>query len=411
MADPTLTSLELFKDASHWDRIEENVPIFVEHSAYDKDKNLLYTVDKAKLDAVAAEINRLYDEDGCAIKIFDGHTKPAGQVAQKDQPQLLGYGVHATVGKFGKSQKHAVLLTKVYYHKGTAAIVADRPERSPEFYPETGRVKAVALLKTDPKLNMGMTIYNTPEGQLTIYGINYWDDAAQPVDQDPTVVPKSAAEERADQEIDEKEKSKFTKYMKHCYPKVDEQYGMGMAFPSAMNTSLPKVTMSEDKTPVAAPAVATPNDFNAEMASVKYAQQEARLVALEAKNLRLECEAKVRNLVTKGKRIPNPENEVKYLMALADEPARMARCEEIVNCYQDEDDPTRVAMIHVAYGEGETTSGESAISQLTPSEINHVVRYCESNKLDYEVETDRAKAVSAVLASRRNGQVRRPILK
>lgn len=177
MNDPVLETLAKFNDLSQWEDVKYNVPIFVEHELWEVPHpftkgettkvailpgqpkpsvgKMLYAINTEDLTKVAQRINKRLNESGNAVKLFIGHT--SNQLPQTHQPPLVGYGVGASVGPSGPKGRLAVLLQRVLHTKGSAH--RDYPERSPEFDPLRGEITGLALLKTDPKLPMGLVTY------------------------------------------------------------------------------------------------------------------------------------------------------------------------------------------------------------------------------------------------------------
>src|SRR5215831_3577946 len=165
--DPTLESLEAFGDPSRWDRVTENVPIFVPHERKTKDGKEI-RVDRARLERIAARINAREKASGVAVKFTDGHTRlPLAQYTQDQQPEILGWGRNARVGTWGPQEIPAILVT-CYVRKGKAPKVDELPFRSPEFYEGADEITGVALLRTDPFLDMGMVTHYARAADLAV---------------------------------------------------------------------------------------------------------------------------------------------------------------------------------------------------------------------------------------------------
>lgn len=255
--DPTLAAVEAFNDPSQWDEVVENVPAFVCHSIEGADADgrpKLVAVDPARLQRIADKINRNWSENGVAVKFFDGHSKNPSEVPQSEQPPILGYGIDARVGPWGPKGKLGILL-KQYVKKGCLAATKERPFRSAEFYDESDEITGVALLKTDPRLDMGMVFYGRSDGCLMyqrrgrapVYlylETNMADEptpATKPVT-DPTTPPDAAA-----QELDPALEAGMNQYMKKKFPHLPamhqkyaescapSMYGEGMQTPDATN--------------------------------------------------------------------------------------------------------------------------------------------------------------------------------
>lgn len=223
-SDPTLELIHALDraDPTEWGRIVYGVPIFREHAVYQVDdgeapdgkprKRLvvvpkgeaapahgecIHTVDKARLEQIAAEVNRNYAEGAKPIKLFVGHSDPAQE--QKLNPEIVGYGRRAYVGTFGP-QGVAALKTDAFFKAGQETTPADFPERSAEFNPRTNAITGVALLRTDPRLPMGMLAYGEGTEEVLYYGAGFM---AAPAKAKPAPAPARPAP--VDGQIDDDE--------------------------------------------------------------------------------------------------------------------------------------------------------------------------------------------------------------
>ena len=179
--DTALESLEKLNDLSQWEGVKYNVPVFVEHELWEVPHpfiqgettrvailpgqpkpsvgKMLYAIGSDDLTKIAQKINNRLNESGNPVKIFVGHTNL--KLPQSEQPRIVGYGCGAGVEKCGPKNRNSVVLKRVQYRKGLAKEAAEHPERSPEFDPLKGELTGLALLKTDPKLPMGLVTYSS----------------------------------------------------------------------------------------------------------------------------------------------------------------------------------------------------------------------------------------------------------
>lgn len=222
--DPTMDLINALNraDPSEWGKIVYSMPIFVEHDGYEvedgQEKKLvvvpkgetppangkrLYTVDRARLEAITAEINRNYAESGKPIKLFIGHSDP--KQPQKNQPDLAGFGRAAYMGTFGPKNR-VCIHTDAFYKHGHENDAAEYPERSPEFLPRTNAITGVALLKTDPRLPMGMLAFSD-DHEVIYYGAGFMADKPEEKEdkkpaEKPAPAPKPAAKPAPDKDGD-----------------------------------------------------------------------------------------------------------------------------------------------------------------------------------------------------------------
>lgn len=293
MSNAIAESLKLLNDDSHWGKTIEQVPIFVAHDLYQHSTGpkiavppgvkpqgqgwtLMFSVDDAALQKTTDAINYMWTKESTPMRMQIGHTVLDQLGNQKVQPDTVGYGSHgATLGKLPDGRT-AVLANKFRYSKARAAEALECQERSPEFNPVTGGITAVALLKTDPKLKMGMLVYQAdvqakrppdatlyeqlmaipvaevamPDGTKEIHYARGLDAFMQYSDENPGTHPDPTANPGKDDGIDPVHKDVFMRYMQACYPHLAAQAGTPK--PEAMQAA--PVLPAAPPVPGAAPA-------------------------------------------------------------------------------------------------------------------------------------------------------------
>ena len=193
--DPTMDVIRAFDNPSAWGDIKDNVPIFRAHKWWVRklangtldEKTTLpgqpdlrsedgwilkYEVKEEDLDEVCKEVNRSLSQDAKPIKLLVGHRRAGAP--QELQPEIAGFGRGAVLGTFGQQNIPAV-MTRAYYKKGYENAAADYPERSPEYRHGMKDITAVALLKTEPRLPMGLTGYASVD-EVSLYGAGFMAD-------------------------------------------------------------------------------------------------------------------------------------------------------------------------------------------------------------------------------------------
>ncbi len=284
--DATQKSLELFKDSSAWDFVECDIPSVTTHVARDKDGKVKYVVDVERLQRTADNINRMQKVDGTPVKFTIGHTADPLTVPQQQQPAVVAYGwdgAYVAPLETPEGTKHRLYLRKVYYRKGHFAEAKEYPERSPEFYPGSEEITAVALLRTDPRLKMGVTIYSRADGavcygrgfdmplkegaskETVSHNIEEMVDSGHPQKQAVAAALSEADQAKkrehymsddptvpVGEEINDVDKAKFMRYMAACYPEAHKQFmGGGPAAAPPAPAAAPAAPH-----PAAAPAAA-----------------------------------------------------------------------------------------------------------------------------------------------------------
>ena len=231
VSDPTLDFLAKFDDPSLWDRVLENVPIFVENerTAVSNGKRVQVKVDEARLQGLAERLARKEARTGVVLRGTEGHLKlvpgPDGKpvvAPQNQQPPILAYGRNVRFGHWGPGQEPGVLCD-VYIPKGGLSRVKDFPYRSLEFYPRevTGRdeddATGFAFLKTDPALDMGMLTYERGFAPMLFALENQMDD---PTNGTPGNDPTKPPDMQEGDPLDESKKAEFMRYMQACCPQL-----------------------------------------------------------------------------------------------------------------------------------------------------------------------------------------------
>lgn len=203
-----------FDDPTRWGDIKENVPIFRAHKWWERrtangveEKTTLpgepdlrgeegwilkYEVTDADLPIIRDRINHLLEHDAKPIKLMVGHRRVGAP--QEMQPEIAGLGRGATLGTFGAHGIPAV-MTKAYYKKGYENAASDYPERSSEYRHAMKDITAVALLKTEPRLPMGMTGYMSVD-DVSLYGVGFMaDEVTKPEEKKDDAAPPFAKKE------------------------------------------------------------------------------------------------------------------------------------------------------------------------------------------------------------------------
>lgn len=174
MATEGTISLEKFADATQWEHVDYNVPVFIEHELWEvphpwikgqklkravlpgeekpKEGTLLYSIGTDELLQTASKINETLRTTKTPVVVQIGHRNPS--LPEKQNPDTIAYGVGAKLGKHGNI--NAVLLDRICYTQGSYEEAKKYRHRSPEFKPMTGQLTGLALIKNDPKLPMGI---------------------------------------------------------------------------------------------------------------------------------------------------------------------------------------------------------------------------------------------------------------
>lgn len=144
--------------------VEEGVPLFDSHDEFDKDGKLVRKFGLAELQKIARNCNNRSRTTGDLAPWGPGHTKD-DVATEDDQPPVRGYYHNYRVGKYGPSEKLAVLAdcyvqrnVKLANGKVVDGIEYARglPRRSVELWPSSMTIDWIAHLRRSPQRDLGL---------------------------------------------------------------------------------------------------------------------------------------------------------------------------------------------------------------------------------------------------------------
>lgn len=198
MADATLQFLNSLDDPTQW-VVRKDVPVFGPHkrpAQKDGSGKVIRpesVVDEARLERIAANVQRLEKERGVLPRITLGHIRLGKDVPEKDQPPVVGFARNTRVGTFGPRQTPCLLVDE-YLRKEHASEAGTYPYRSAEFYPTTDEITGVAKLRRDPQLDLGVTFYDRDDSEAYHYAMGAMGMGGMgddPMGGDPTQPPQA----------------------------------------------------------------------------------------------------------------------------------------------------------------------------------------------------------------------------
>ncbi len=176
--DPTMQLIQSLDDPALFER-KEKVAVFKPHKRSFPavklgDKTLPaqdVEVTGEDLKIIAANVNKLYQEDGQLVKLVVGHRKLDPKQSETNQPPVVGYAKDYKAEVVQRPGGPVLRLTHTEYvhrHKPQSAAVlnGEYPERSPEYDPERKVITGVALLTRDQALPLGTVSYDAAENRL-----------------------------------------------------------------------------------------------------------------------------------------------------------------------------------------------------------------------------------------------------
>lgn len=162
MPDPTLRILDAIEDPDRYVR-EPGVPVFVPHVRHGEGGEVEADVSPADLEEIARTANEKAARYGVLVRVTRGHVrlhKPDEPPPPEDeQPPIWGWAKDFRVGRWGPQGGNVGLLADIYFDRRHHAAAMTYPFRSAEYYPETGEITGVGLLRRDPELDLGLLTY------------------------------------------------------------------------------------------------------------------------------------------------------------------------------------------------------------------------------------------------------------
>lgn len=167
MKKPSIKLSAKLKDETQWD-VKRGVPLFCEHDEVGPDGQVVRSWDAEKIRAIAAKACEAFEKRGHAPRITIGHTKRGPEVDESTQPPLVGFLMNYR-------EEGGELVCDHYRYPDKAAEADEFPYRSIELFPGTLELAGCALLKRDPKLQLGVMCYSA-DGNSATYATSEDDD-------------------------------------------------------------------------------------------------------------------------------------------------------------------------------------------------------------------------------------------
>ena len=448
-ADPTMELIEALKraDPNEGGRILYGVPIFVEHEGWEVDGKLMvvpkgvkpptggtlrYSIDKALLEECVEAINQNYDHSGKPIKLFVGKSEKASghsdpKVAQKENPDIVGFGRRAYMGTFGPMNRPAI-LTDAFYKRGFEHAAEEYPERSAEFTPLTKAITGVALLKTDPKLPMGMTAFAADQEIIYYAAGTMADDkekkepkekpeekpTEKPVDKpaDDPETPKpaptaaDAVSPATPQPFQPHEVAFADRLMSHLeanHPAIKYLCGehkkymdtqAAMAAPSATSGNLPtQVEDPKKKKPEERTDMSETERLEIEQLKRDRAADLARIAKLEEDNAILYATEAISTLEGEGILFKDKDKEIKKLVGMKTLEERQERLTEIRQNYAHAERSPARRQSWLPIDPGHVEGGDDEVAEPEAAEI---LAYAEEHKIDASTDAGMKQIVKAL---------------
>jgi hypothetical protein len=297
MADATMTAFAALLDESKW-KVVRDVPIFKtfpKTKVIKGDKLVELEVTEADLYEIALNAEKRFSETGTVGRLTPGHIKPFED--ETKQPPIYGHPMNFKVGGWGPKNELAVLCD-FYVKPENWEDFTTYPYRSPEYHEDRKEITGVALLKRDPKLDLGMLMFSG-RGDCFYFAMDFDSPRIQPTFNfdsdvgpiDPTEPPMPVdAKQAGSEEVYPRETAAegvpadwhghFMSSMKHHYPHLGE---MHKGFHESKLKTSEMSTMSTPTAPVTpAPAESDAIRMAREQMAIQFAQQGERIKALEA---------------------------------------------------------------------------------------------------------------------------------
>lgn len=240
--DATLEFLDQLRDESRW-VIRRGVPIYAPNKstfvrADGKSDELVTT--KADLEKIVARYQRQFDSYGVVPRLTLGHVKRLPHADERIQPKIVGYAVNLRTGTFGPAGDQPAVLADLYYRREDYDEAKGFPYRSAEYFPNLNEISGVALLRQDPRLDLGILAFDRGSEPRIYFSMRN--------DMDPTLAPQANAAAAGPQAPEGVDPAFFAMFAK-CFQAMQSQMApvapvapapvQNAAFPSATNASPP----------------------------------------------------------------------------------------------------------------------------------------------------------------------------
>ena len=372
--------------------VVRGVPVFAAHERKVKVEGVerKVKVDEARLQQIAAVCNQRWATSRTPIVVTAGHRLSDPSTPEQMQPTVLGYGLNLRVEPGPGDQP--LLVYDQYIRRDCEEAARSFPFRSAEYYPDTGLITGVALLRRDAFLDLGVVSYSRGCG---------WVQNGQPLPRPPRWVPSVSNGPRVFYQAENKmpapaipsptnvqlpddedvltpdEQKQAEKFMRH-YAKHHKWVGYAMKKYAAENTP-------EHAAPAPAPAPALkPDDalkHQADAAAIKYAalerqvqQQTAAMEAIQLNYARERASGIVKQLVFEGYQIRDVGAEVEKIARMTDS-QRLEREQEIRLNYQRS--PVGAGWVPVVPDANE--GAHPSTMTMTESQLGKVIEYVRAN--------------------------------
>lgn len=395
-------------------------------------------VDKARLERILNNKNRMLANSLTPSIISVGHTIPDPQTPEHLQPKTVGAELNYQLVPFGKDdsgQEQWAILVDQYFKRvfwdDEEEGAKTYPFRSAEFRYSTDEINRTALLRREPELAMGAMLYNKEFGEpycirengCVLYGREqadsyYFMSYERGGIADTTVDP--AAKPDAMQDAEDK---KFTEQFMRCMkseqfmrcmkPELDKLYAAKPIAPAAVTPPAPAAPAAPAVPPMPAkPPVPPPGDHKPEeivkkeederlqsrMDAIYYERNKVMMDEMQAKVDRITTEAlkaKAENIVfglaQDGISIKNPIREVaRYMKAPEAEWAeittdiRMNYERDPASALPAPGGATHLLQIHNPRAAG----AKKGPDEITPQHMEAALKYQRANEIQYAREHD-----------------------
>lgn len=217
---------KFFRDLENpelYERIDE-VPIFCKSIRRKKATDGTWhvvEVDESDLNEIAQNVHRMEFSKGVLPVITPGHRMKDPKLPEEDKPAVWGYGRNFRPGSYTtpSGQRVQTLLSTWYLSKkerakdGRPANEAARsfPFRSVDYYADSNEISGIALLRSDPELDLGLISYG--HGRPLFHYATENDMPGMPMN-DPTMPPDVNVDPNAGMgELSPEEQQQAQRYM------------------------------------------------------------------------------------------------------------------------------------------------------------------------------------------------------
>jgi pyruvate/2-oxoglutarate dehydrogenase complex dihydrolipoamide acyltransferase (E2) component len=395
-SDPIEQTLAALEDSTLYEK-RENVPIFAPHNLQraklgpdgkpllDANGNPIIATLEATdedMEEVCQHAREALERTGQLIKGTLGHFDYRPGIPETAQPPIACFYKDLHVGEYGPEKVKGILATQYIRRQFLKEVTQEYPERSPDYRAAKKEITAVASLKRDGQLPLGIISYQRGGSPMLV---QYIDDTEKtPMDPEETPdadMPDEQFMKRCDQYMSQKFPHLAAMHTQYAATAMGAAPAPGAppAMPPAAAPPAAPAAHPPAAPPAAAPKAEEKPEQHMQHAPEQYAalerrlaEQQARIDAAEKKQRHAERKADLMQLRDQHGVILDVDDEMKYLADLAPD-QYAAQKVRIVKNYPH--DPTKDPSVSVVVDSQRETPDQYFASEAGVEEVLQFLKH------------------------------------